>query len=458
MTIAAKDDKAKQRIHLPPNPRIQWRRKANFFDLPQLIRQKILYDSITTSTIVKIAQIALRMSQDAYYDRKEEGRYVTKGWAVDNGTIFDYFIKLYCKKIAVHWVIFHDLVLVRKMWLASYTRLPRVYKEFQMQYVHVNSVSSLGYHKHSTAFSFSPEGSLRKIEARNGLESDKRGHRLRGVQTKTRRWVVIDALRPITWDEKKKAERSGQDLVTSVRFDELCGVAFLPKYLPPPTLKWHESKMYPSMSPSNPNRPFLPFELLRPILMQLFPEDIIDRLTKIQFHHQLTATRFVAAYVCKLCQVHPGLIGELHWLEDYVNGEMKRRIKDYRDGHGGRVQKYQELLKDVQDGLITNEEADAYQDAVHKAMDYWRADTYDLNLMGLEDQYGIEEKYYSATTRKLRAEMRKNPEYFVGTVRGKYRYALDTDRLPHERKEVGCNIRPWVISDPGGLDMWDEDD
>lgn len=460
MAITTKDDKPKERAQLPPNPRIQWNRKASFFDLPQLIRQKILYDSLPVQTIASIAQIALRMSQDAYLDREEQGRYVSNGKQADHDRIFDYFIKLYCKKVAVHWIIFHDLILVRKMWLAAYTRFPRIYEDFDMEYDAMchSSKPVVGYRTHTNASAFSPEGALRKIEVINGIDSSKRRHRLRKVEERTRKWVVINSVRSITWKEKQRADAEDRGLVTNLKFDLLCAVTFLPKYGPPPTLKWHESKAYPTLSPSNPNRPFLPFELLRPILTQLFPEDIIDRLTKIQFHHQLTATRFVAAYVYKLSQIHPGLIGELHWLENYVNEEIKRRIKNYRDGHQERVQKYQGMLENVHNGLLTDEEADAYQDAVHKAMGRWRAGTYDLNLMGLEDQYGIEDKHRSATTRQLRAEMRKNPEYFVGTVRGKYRYALGTDRFRYKREEVGCNIRPWMIGRYGYREWWDDDD
>lgn len=427
-------------------------RKTNFFSLPQILRQAILFESLDYLDIRDLAQIALRRSQDAFLARKERERYVYTGWSVDNDKTYHYFIELYAKRLAsTHWVIYHDLKLVRKMWFAVYTNFPRIYKEEGL-YTYRDDDGSRGYRERNEGFVWSAEAALCKIEAGYGI-SNQRAHLLPGA--KRCNWVKLTGLRPFTVAQVIRAEREGRDLDSGLDFEELCQFAFPERYLRTPTLKWHKSKkgLYPAMFSADPRRRCLPFELWRPILLYMFPASVIDRLAKIQFHHARTGTRFIAGFVCKMARVHPGLTDELYWLETHLNTEVTKRIKKYRKDHEAGVKRYKEMLRD---STSTNEECDELQASVHEAMRPWKAHTYKLNLLGLEDVYAIPEEYRSSVTRSLRVQMKKRPEDYVGTRTGKYRYALESGGH-HRVRRTGCDRRPWSTGF-NDQEWWDDDD
>lgn len=319
----------------------------------------------------------------------------------------------------MHWVIFHDLVLVRKMWFLCYTHFARIFND-----AWTSGRNDDDRYVLAKKFTWSAEGDLENLELAHGI-SQTRSHALLCKGTEC--WATITGKRALSMDEYTVAtnERYQPAELRRSEFVDMCKVVFPSRYLPPPTLKYHHQKEvnYPGLIAADGARAFLPPELWRQILFNALSSNHLDRLAKVEYHYKGIGSRFTASLVCKLAQIHPGWTVDLYYVQRQWNSEIERRINDFNAEHNARVETFKDLLKQHRIGEITQETCDDFTTATYEAMTPWRTRTSALNLMALEDIFDIPDKHKSIVTRGLRTEMRKDPSTILGTIHGKYRYA-----------------------------------
>ena len=427
-----KDEVLKRMSILSP-PRFATKSKANFFSLPQRIRQQILYQSLPNEAFRRLAQIALRISQAAFELREEEGRVPIDGPKVCD--IFNFFIKRYSKKLAVHWVVFNDLRLVWKIWIINYHRY--FSKQFLADVVYGRSEEDdhkmLGYAKARESYFWSAEDDLAALECTNGI-SKTRGKALECFGEA--RWASIRGSSRFVSNSLNRKRVNPPKFETASRVS----VWSTPKRVP--KLKYHPSKnnIYPVPTPISAKIGMLPTELREQVLLELLTSKELDWLASIQFHYKRTGWRFIAAYVLKLAMILPCLVPSLAFVQKRWNAEVQGRIDDYRIKREIRVEGYQEALEKERAGLITEEECNALQKEIHESMASWRSsesrEEAKLTLMWFEDFYGIPAKHWSPVTRRVRNELIKSPEMIIGSIDGNYLYIWQWNRMIAKEKEA----------------------
>jgi hypothetical protein len=129
--------------------------------------------------------------------------------------------------------------------------------------------------------------------------------------------------------------------------------------------------------------------------------------------------------------------------------DINSRIANFRADHEARVQLFNGKCQLRRAGVITEEKCDAFKREVDLAMLPWRIYTAELNLMAMEDTSKILPEERSTVTAFSRGRTRKNPDWFVSTTHGKYRWAKGHGPVHDQSPTHPWNVPAWYDNIPG---------